>query len=122
MNQDTLLHRQVHPNFVRNDRATSQAFSLTRRDEGRLSVYDGDLISPELAWRHYTQTLRRQSAGVISVTAQECHKIDLPVLSDPDEFPEHALIDFSLVTRGQAKNKAKQLRDYANRRDWQYRP
>ena len=32
MNQDTLLHRQVHPNFTRNGEATPQAFTPTPKD------------------------------------------------------------------------------------------
>ena len=123
MNQNTLLHRQVHPNFIRaNGGVTSQAFSPTPKDNNRLSVYDGDMISPAQAWTHYTETLGLISAGVVSVLVAECLEIELPVSSDPSDYPEHVLIEFGELSRRQATSKAKQLSLYANRRDWQYRP
>ena len=57
MNQDTLLHRQVHPNFIKNGEAISQAFTPTPKDNTQLSVYDGDMISAAAAWEHFTGVL-----------------------------------------------------------------
>ena len=122
MNQDTLLHRQVHPNFIRNGEATSQAFTPTPKDNNRLSVYDGDMISAASAWTHYTGTLGYKSYGVVSVSVAECQTIDLSVFSDPTDFPEHALIEFGELSRRQTTTKAKQLREYANARSWLFRP
>lgn len=122
MNQDTLLHRQVHPSFVRDDYPTSQAFTPTRKDNHRLSVYDGDMISAALAWEHYTKSLEYDSGGVASVSVAECGAIELSAYSDPTDFPEHALIDFSGLTGRQQRRKAKRLRDYAVARGWQFKP
>jgi hypothetical protein len=60
---ETVLFRQIHPIFVQNDRVTSQAFRPTQKDEGKLSVYDGDMISSEDSWKHHTG-LGLESAGV----------------------------------------------------------
>ena len=122
MNRDTLLHRQVHPNFVRNGTSTSQTFTPTRKDQERLSVYDGDLIGAASAWMHYTESLGYESSGVVSVSVAECEATELPAYSDPAEYPEHALIDFRGLSRRQKTRKAKRLSDYANRRGWQFQP
>jgi hypothetical protein len=58
MQSDTLLLRQIHPGFIQNGRVTSQAFRPTPKDKKKLSVYDGDKIDPEAAYRHYTEELR----------------------------------------------------------------
>jgi hypothetical protein len=63
MNAQTLLLRQIHPSFVQQGRVTSQAFRPTPKDESKLSMYDGDQITPEASWRHYTVTLRFESIG-----------------------------------------------------------
>ena len=118
MNQDTLLHRQVHPNFIRNGETTSQAFTPTPKDNNQLSVYDGDMISASAAWEHYTGILGFRSGGVMSVSVTECQAIDLSVFSDPTDFPEHTLIEFGELTKRQITTKAKLLRQYANARGW----
>lgn len=33
-----LLHRQVHPNWIRDGRITSQAFRPTKKDDNKLSI------------------------------------------------------------------------------------
>lgn len=122
MNQATLLHRQVHPDFIKNGEATSQAFTPTPKDNKLLSAYDGDMITAEKAWEHYTNRLGLRSSGTISVSNGECHKIGLPVSSDPASFAEHVVIDFSKLSNSQVKTKAKQLKEYATARGWTFRP
>jgi hypothetical protein len=120
MRDETLLLRQVHPSFVQQGRVTSQAFRPTPKDQGLLSVYDGDLISPEHAWQHYAGTLGLASQGVMGVTVAQCLRESLPVTSDPVPFPEHAVIDFRALTDREVENKSKRLRMYAQARGWQY--
>lgn len=121
MNDETLLLRQVHLRFVQRDRVTSQAFTPRSTDGNRLSVYDGDQIEPEAAWRHYTTRQALESAGVMAVTVTECRGFDLPVWPDPEPFPEHAVIDFGALGRNAINRAAKRLRDAASRRGWRYR-
>jgi len=47
-------------------------------------------------------------------------ELSLPVLSDPEPFPEHALIDFSKYSYPQSEKLAKKLRQKAVERDWLY--
>ena len=123
MNRDALLFRQIHPNFsVKRGRVTSQAFRPFPRDDKRLSVYDGGQITAEDAWCHYVYALNNASAGVMAVTVAECHDQDLRPEYDPDPFPEHAVIDFSGLSKSCIKSAAKKLAAFANRRGWQYGP
>ena len=73
MNEDTLLYRQVSPSWLVNGDFTSQTFLPTRKDNGFLSVYDGDRITAEDSWRHFVGALGRPSAGVAAVSVAECN-------------------------------------------------
>ena len=94
MNAGTLLLRQVHPSFVQMNRITSQVFKPREEIAYRLSVYDGDQISPERAWQHYTEELCLKSVGVVAVSKAECISQGLHVCPDPRDFPEHVHIHF----------------------------
>ena len=122
MNSDTLLYRQVHPNWIEEGLPTSQSFTPTPKDEMRLSVYDGDRTDAASAWEHYIRQ-GLSSHGVVAVTVEECERLGLTVVSDPQPgSPHHVLIDFSRLSRNQAKRRAQRLTAAANARDWQFRP
>ena len=118
MNRTTLLLRQIHPSFVQQGRVTSQAFRPTPKDEHRLSMYDGDQITAERSFRHYTETLRFHSTGVLGVTVTECVDLELGVDPDPVTFPEHVVVDFSGFERRDTEKKAKLLKAKADMRGW----
>ena len=122
MNDDTLLHRQVHPAWVKDNRATSQTFRPTPKDKDMLSVHDGDRIDAESAWLRYT----RQgwlSYGVVAVKQGECTRHGLGVIPDPQpESPEHALIDCTALSRSRMRQVARRMTQMANERSWQFRP
>lgn len=121
VNNKTLLLRQINPSFLKLKRPTSQAFRPTPKDENGLSVYDGDQIKPEPAWEHFTGQLNYASVGVMGITVEECAELDLPARSDPEPFPEHAIIDFSGFSKNQIEKKARKLQEKAVARDWLYR-
>lgn len=122
MNDDTFLYRQTHPRFVKQDgEVSSQAFSPTPKDKGRLSVYDGDMISPNDSYLHYTAALGYTSSGVVAVTVAECGAQGLPTYCDPGPFDEHAVVDFRGLTKSATERKARKLKDAANARGWLYR-
>ena len=120
MTNDTLLHRQVSPSWIQEGRVTSQVFKPTPKDKKRLSVYDGDQVTPEDAWNHYTNELGFSSAGVMAVTVGECQVNDLPVEADPKPFLAHAVIRFDGCSNWQIEKKAKHLKRAAELRGWQY--
>ena len=118
MTDSTLLLRQVHPGFVQNQRPSSQVFRPTRKDESKLSVYDGDIMSPEQSWKHFTEVLERQSVGVLAVTVAECREQDLRAAPSPEVFEGHAHIDFTGFSANQAERKGKKLLAVALLRGW----
>ena len=120
MKPETLLYRQIHPNFVQNGRPTSQAFRPTLKDENKLSVYDGDKIQPKASWEHYTGTLGLSSIGVMAVSNAECSAQALSVLADAADYPEHCSIDFTGLAKGAVEKAAKILAKCAITRDWLY--
>lgn len=120
MNDDTLLLRQVHPNFVQDGRITSQAFSPTAKDARKLSVYDGDQFTAEESWTHFTSR-GLSSAGVVAVSVRECLVLQLRVSPSPQVFEGHVDIDFTAISESGLKRIAKQLRVHASQRGWLYR-
>jgi hypothetical protein len=118
---ETLLLRQVNPAFVQNGRPSSQVFRPTPKVENRLSVYDGDLITPERSWRHFV-ALGYRSSGVLAVIVQECKDQSLPVVSSPEIFVEHAHVDFAGYSKSQVEVKGKRLLSVAIVRGWLYQP
>ncbi|WPP48940.1 hypothetical protein [Catalinimonas niigatensis] len=132
MRKETLLHRQIHPSFVQNDAVSSQAFitekeisSLSfipsKKDDKRLSVYNGDKFSAEESFHHYNSNY--ESCGVLSVSVYESESIELlEVEEDNDPFNGHSSIDFSKVeSKNQIKKKASKLRNFAVQRKWSYK-
>lgn len=122
MTDDTLLHRLVHRTWVRRGKPTSQAFKPTAKDEGRLSLYDGDRIAAEGAWRHYTEEQGFSSVGVISVTPTECHGAGVRVIADGRPYPEQVTVDFDGLSRKAIQTAASALSMAARERGWQYGP
>ncbi len=120
MNPTTPLLRQIHPSFMADDGPGSQAFRPTPKDQGRLSVEDGDRIEAEAAWRRFTEG-GLKSAGVLGVQVGECEAEGLPVIADGVPHEEHVSIDFSAKSNAERKTISKRLRYHAISRGWLYR-
>lgn len=111
MNPQSLLLRQVHPNFMPDGQLSSQAFLPFPKDRGGLSVYDGELVSANDSFLHYTKTLGLASAGVWGVSNEEVTATGL--ISQPDSLsdsPAHALIIFANKPEKEWRKLAKKLR------------
>ena len=122
MNSDTLLYRMISPSWMQDGSPTTPTFKPTRKDNGRLSVYDGDQISPQDAYEHYA-SLGNKAVGVLAVTVAECESLDLAVTPDPlPGFPAHTLIDFTALSGNRIKRAARQLNKSATTRGWQHPP
>jgi len=111
MNEHTVLLRQVHPDFIPGGALTSQAFFPFPKDEGKPSVYDGDQITPADSHQHYTETLGYNSHSVWGVSCAEVAEIGLTSNPNPlEDFPSHALIDFTSQPVKQFRKLAKKLK------------
>ena len=124
MTDKTHLLRQVHPNFIHNGEVGSIAFRPNENDEGLLSVYDGDLATPEASHKHYTEVQKRKSAGVMAVTVAECTTLALPAASSPlPEFDAHTRISISpAATKSRSGARARSYWPSPSRRKWLYQP
>lgn len=121
MTPETRLLRQVHPNFVQAGELSSQAFFPFPKDKGKLSMYDGDQIEPQLAHQHYTEALRNESVGVWGVTCEEVNCVGLAAVPDPlQDFAAHSLIDFGGRNEKECRKVAKRLRAAAVERGCLY--
>lgn len=123
MNDDTPLLRQAHPNFVSGDIPTSQAFMPNSGDNGHMSVYDGDLISPVDSYIDYTTVRNKKSHSVWSFTCAEAAGEGVPSRSSPlVDSPAHSIVDFNGKSTSQTRIIAKRLRALAVQRGCQYSP
>ena len=123
MKTDSILLRQVHPNFFPFRQLSSQAFFPSPKDCGKLSVYDGELISPAQSFEHYTRTQGLESVGVWGVSKAEV--IEVGLTSEPDPrpgSPAHANVDFGQGTVRQYRKLAKILKALAVSRGCLYSP
>lgn len=114
----TLLLRQINPSWLRNGRPTSQAFKPTRKDGKQLSFYDGEMVTPEESWQHYTKELGYASEGTMGITVDECD--GLAVKRKPEDFPAHMVIDFSENSGSEIRTAARLLATRARKRGWLY--
>ncbi len=114
MNDQTLLLRQVHRNFLPEGELSSQAFFPFPKDHGQLSVHDGDRISAEASYHHYTVDLGYSSAGVWGVNCAEVANTSLTSHPDPiTNSPAHAYIDFGQRVDKESRKLAKKLKAFA---------
>ena len=120
--EEHLLHRQVHPSWVQNGQFSSQAFRPTPKDAGKLSVYDGKQINAGGSFTHWTLVQNLKSDGVVSVSTGEVEALALRWAIDGTPFPEHGHIDFSGLSNGQVRANAEQLKTRALARGWSYQP
>jgi hypothetical protein len=120
---DELLHRQVHPNFLKGDGSLmSSAFKPTPKDVAKLSTTRDSLLDAEASYNWYTGSVG-ESSGTWSVTMAEATASEVEVIVDggQDELPEaHVSLSFDGKTRGQSERTAKALRDCAISRGRQH--
>jgi hypothetical protein len=110
---DEMLLRQVHENFLVDDRLTSQAFQPNGGDEGLLSVDMNSLVDAKTAYKAY---LGRglNSAGVWGLRVGEFRHSHLSCFRDPLEgSPAHAVVDYSSLSGKPLKRVATKLASIA---------
>jgi len=116
-----LLYRQVHPGFFKSGQLSSQAFYPFPKDEGKLSVYDGKLISPTQSYDHYTNIQKLKSIGVWGVSNIEVKDTGLSDQPDPlPNSPAHAYINFTMHSPKEYRKLSKKLKAYAIQRGCLY--
>lgn len=124
MKETNLLLRQIHPNFVDDElKPTSQAFKPLKRTTPAISVYDGEAITPEAAWQHFTRTEKLKSIGVMGLTQDHCLHLGLSVQPSPTPTsPHHMEVGFANLSRKDQEKAAYELKAAAIQRGWLYQP
>lgn len=120
MTGETLLLRQIHPSFVQNGKPSSQAFRPTPKDESRLSVDNGDMITPEASWKRFSERPNCTSAGVMAISKTECTSCSVKITEDGVPHPEHCFLDFAPFGRNETEKVSKKLKAHALNRGWLY--
>jgi hypothetical protein len=118
MTGETLLLRQIHPNFVQNGKVTSQAFRPSPKDEFQLSVDNGDMVTPEASWMRFSRYPENSSAGVMAISHSESSDCHVEVIEDGNPYPEHCYLDFSPFGRKVSDRIGKKLAAAAHLRGW----
>ena len=121
MSSETLLYRQVHPNFIDSNQISAQVFGQitsvvfkpTPKDNDLLSVYNSECFEPEAAHLHYTNESKLASRGVAAVSCEECVSQNLEVIKDNHPFFGHCSVDFAGKTTNQKDKTAKRLKSHA---------
>lgn len=123
------LFRQIHPNWVQNDRVSNQAFSATKAHRFLLSTSMSSRTTAEDSFRRHTEELHCQSVGVMAVTVGDVHSQSLQAFEDAvpasngvSADPAHAVIDMSDLSHKQRSNAAEQLGNRARARGFVFRP
>jgi hypothetical protein len=123
MTSTTTLLRQAHPNFMPGGQLTSQVFFPFPKDEGKLSVYDGDQITAADAYHHYTRILGNESHSVWAIIKEETDAVAVPAIADPlPDFSAHAILDFRGKSEKECRKIAKRLKALALARGCRYDP
>lgn len=111
-----LLHRQVHPNFLKGDGSLmSSAFKPTPKDTAKLSTTRDKLLDAESSYNWYREAVG-DTGGTWSVTHAEAIDSAVEVIVDGEDesLPDaHVSLSFEGKSRGQSERTAKQLRDCA---------
>ncbi|MGL5864804.1 MAG: hypothetical protein ACRCYX_02880 [Dermatophilaceae bacterium] len=124
MDAGELLWRSVHPTFLDGSRITSQAFTPTPKDEGRLSTARSTVVTAADHHDEFCSVLGLPTAGVWAVGLAKVRETGLRAVDDsasnaaPDPCPTgHAYVDFRAApSRGAVKRAASGLRDAAQAR------
>jgi len=129
LNADDLVYRQVHPMHTRETAGglSPEAFTPQRGHSNLLSTLHGR-IGADAAFHRWTVEMQHESLGSFGVTAAEVSAVRVdpvqnqqtvdPTLNVYEDgasigVPDHCSIDFNALTKGQRKQAARKLLDYA---------
>lgn len=121
------------------DRPSSQLFKPTPKDEGKLSVADGNKTTPEDFFNEFTDAMGLQSRGIWGIAKEEIAPVEGVTQKNEDgsedeiilEYEEdegrgkpqgHCLLDMSGLSKSLTKRVAKTLRNKAVEHGCLYAP
>lgn len=128
-----LFFRSCSPSDVwwdrKNDKPSSQLFTPTPKDEGKLSVASSHKTSAEDFYREFTQDLNLKSRGIWAVSKDELQPVpnvkddkgdpvtvNCSIDEGPDKPTGHCLMDLTGHSNSRIRKIAKSLRNCAHDR------
>lgn len=106
LDENTSLFRVVHPKWIQNDRISSEVFRPFDDDE--LSMYNGNIVTAEEAFKHFTIDQGNKGSRVACVKVKTFQKYNLPVIDDGAPYPAHVTVDFSPICGNNPRRKISQ--------------
>lgn len=95
---ESLLLRQVHPQYVVDGEPNELAFRCTAADAGELSIAQDDKTEPKRACRDRHAQKPGSTAGTWAVSVAEVHELELRAWDDTDRpavtDPAHGFVDY----------------------------
>jgi hypothetical protein len=111
-----VLYRQVHPSFYENGEPSSQTFTPTDKDDGKLSLDRSSLVTAMESFQRFTGA-GFSSCAVYGLSVGEFAAEQIRCASDPLEETAtqkanhaHAIADYSVFSVSSRKIKAKRLK------------
>ena len=110
MRPDTTLYRQIPNPWIKNGTITTQAFKPTTKDENKLSLAHGGMITAQESMdRHRKDGFK--SDGVASLLVAEFQEVDIEPVLDGKPYRDHVSAPFDPNwPRKTVENKAKALK------------
>jgi hypothetical protein len=119
LSEEEVLFRQIHPSFIHDGVPSSQSFTPTPKDEGKLSLDRSKLTDPDISFERFLQS-GQQSAAVYGVSTAEFYEQAIECFSDPIDDadlklsnPAHAYANYASFSGNFLKNKAKLIKQKA---------
>ena len=109
---EQILYRVVEPNANRELlRLPSFTFRPHRpQDNGLLSVYNAEAITPQECLDLYNRDPNRSPATrVAQITAGAFREVGLEIIPDPETHPAHLLVDYRNTGNNQARKISRRL-------------
>lgn len=127
VDRDEVLWRNAHPDWIQDGKLTSQVFRPTPKDDKKLSTAREYVVSAEDHFMEFTENCGLASAGVWALSVGEVEDERLRAIYDenapsaPDpRLKGHTSLDFTSVSKNQAKRIGGRLRDRAEDRGLQH--
>ena len=123
LSTDTLLLRQVNPNWFVKGELSIAAFKPSSQQNYEASVDNGNGTSAHSAYL-YHQSKGLATIGVVAVTAGEATGESLPVRAAPVAgWPHHMVLDYNaLPNKSTRRVAARSLTSSARQRGWLHHP
>lgn len=125
MNPDTPLFRVIKSDVLEQGGVLSSGeFQPKEHEDGRISVYDGDLVTADqVYWNYAKREDMPLPRGVLAITQGQCAELGLKVTATPRYGAighAHVDVDFNGLTENERVRVAEHLGELALGAGWEF--